>query len=151
MMLTNYMQRRQGLKNGTREPDPKKMPKPIARVSEKAKAKAGEDKKLFAEDKEFYLEIWVASPHVCQCCGNKLGKEPLTLFFHHLLPKAVYPQFRHTPENIMILCPDCHTQAEVDLDKVPKVRIRTNEARALLLGEIAEAEIVEVKLLTAPE
>lgn len=27
------MQRRQGLKNGTREPDPKKVPKPIARVT----------------------------------------------------------------------------------------------------------------------
>ena len=50
----------------------------------------------------------------------------------------------------MILCPDCHAQAETDLDKVPKVRIRTYEARALLLGEFLQAEVVEPKLLTAP-
>lgn len=150
-MLSEYLQRRLDLKNGVREKDPPKARQPLRKQSEKAKAAVVDGKKLFAEDKEFYADIWSASPHVCQSCGKHLPKEPLTLYFHHLIPKGPYPQFRHTHENIMILCPDCHTQAESDLDKVPRVRIRTNEARALLLGEIAQAEVIEVKLLNAPE
>lgn len=116
-----------------RTPREKKAPKSIARVSEKKKEKAADEKALFAADKEFYAEIWVASPHVCQDCGRHLGREPLTTFFHHLLPKKPYPQFRHTPENIMILCPDCHTQAETLLDHAPKVKARRDEVQKLLL------------------
>lgn len=117
-----------------RTPKEKKLPQPIARMSEKKKAQLGAEKKLFQEDKEFYAEIWSCSPHVCQACNKNLGREPLTLFFHHLLPKDIYDQFRHTPENIMILCPDCHTQAETLLDHAPKVKARRDEVAKLLLG-----------------
>lgn len=114
--------------------EPKKQ-KPIARVSEKRKAEIAEEKKLTALDKLFYLEVWTASPHVCQCgCGKSLGREPLTLFFHHLLPKAIYPQFRHTPENIMLLSPDCHSAVESNLDNRPRVRQRREEVYKLLIG-----------------
>lgn len=128
------MIRRQGLKNGTREPDAKKLPVPIAKQSEKKKKEQKDENALFAADKDFYAEVWNSSPHKCEECGRKLGKEPLTLFFHHVLPKRQYPQFRHTHENIMILCPDYHTQAEVDIDKTPKVKIRTAEVTKLLLA-----------------
>ena len=118
---------------GIREPDPKKEKKPIVKVSEKKKAQQKEERELFAADKEFYAEIWLASPHTCQNCGKNLGKEPLTTFFHHLLPKKPYPEFRHTPENIMILCPDCHTQAETFLDHLPKVKARRDEVMKILI------------------
>jgi 5-methylcytosine-specific restriction endonuclease McrA len=109
----------------------------IPKVSAKRKKQIEQDKQTFEEDKAFYLEIWLASPHVCQCgCNKKLGKEPLTLFFHHLLEKRNYPQFRHTPENIMILAPDCHQQAEADMDKIPKVRQRRNEVAKLLGADL---------------
>jgi hypothetical protein len=88
---------------------------------------------LLEADKAFYKEIWDASPHVCQQCGCKLGKTPRTFYFHHLLKKSIYPQFRHTPENIMILCLQDHNQAEIDLEKVPKVLVRTREAEKILL------------------
>jgi len=123
----------QDLKDKAKEPKVKK-PYFIPKVSKKRAAQIDLDKQIFEQDKVFYKEVWDASPHVCQCgCGRKLGKEPLTTFFHHLLPKAKYPQFRHTFENIMVLCPDCHTQAESDLDKVPEVRRRTEEAKKILL------------------
>lgn len=81
----------------------------IRKVSEKRAKKLLQQKATFEEDKLFYAEIWLASPHICQCnCKAKLGKEPLTTFFHHLLFKAQYPELRHVPENIMILHPDCH-------------------------------------------
>lgn len=132
--MSDYLLKRRLLKQGLRDPDPKKEKTPMRRQSEKAKAKEADDRKLFAADKEFYAEIWLASPHVCFECGKKLGKEPLTLFFHHLLAKAHYPEFRHTPENIAILCPDDHQQAEMDLDKVPKVKARREEVYKLLIN-----------------
>lgn len=118
-----------------RQKKEKKPPTPIASVSEKKKKVLAEEKKLFAADKDFYAEVWAASPHICQECLTKLGREPLTLFFHHLLEKRNHPEFRHTHENVMILCPDCHTQAESDIDKTPKVRERRNEVIKLLLNK----------------
>lgn len=105
----------------------------IPKVSAKRKKQIEADKETFEQDKIFYAEVWAASPHICQSCGCNLGKEPLTLFFHHLLPKARYPHLRHVPENIVIICPDCHQQTHSDLDKVPKVKARTEEAKRLLL------------------
>lgn len=116
-----------------REPKAKKPPAPIAKVSEKRKTQIVEDKKTTALDKEFYAEIWASSPHKCEECGKNLGKEPMTIFFHHLLEKRNYGEFRYTPENIMILCPDHHTQAETDIDKVPKVKARRTQVEKLLL------------------
>ena len=116
-----------------REPKAKKLPQPIAKVSEKKKKEQAEEKKVTAMDKEFYLERWVSAPHKCEECGKGLGREPLTIFFHHLLEKRNYPEFRYIPENIMILCPDHHAQAETDIDKVPKVKTRREQvAKALL-------------------
>lgn len=114
--------------------DPKPVKKyTIPKVSKKRQKKLEDQKELAKLDKEFYLEHWLACPHKCEQCGKKLGKEPLTLFFHHALPKRNYPQFRHTHENIIVVCPDCHQQAETDLDKVPIIKMRTQEIDKLLL------------------
>lgn len=116
-----------------RQPKEKKKPKPIARQSEKAKAKLKEEKDTFEQDKLFYAEHWAASPHKCEECGTGLGNEPLTLFFHHAIPKRLRPGLRHVHENIIVLCPDCHSQAETDISKVPYVQQRTGEIKKLLL------------------
>jgi 5-methylcytosine-specific restriction endonuclease McrA len=128
--MTYQDERREHINAGRPEKPKKKYT--IPKVSAKRVLKIEEGKKTFEEDKKFYKEIWDASPHVCQECNKKLGKEPLTLFFHHALPKRNFPEFRHTAENIIILCPDCHQQAETDLDKVPGVKKRTEEIKVLL-------------------
>ncbi len=112
-----------------------KVQKPIAKRSVKAQAKFKDQLEQSAMDREFYAEIWSASPHTCQCgCGKKLGNEPLTTYFHHLLEKQSYPAFRHTPENIMILAPECHKAInDGGLDKRPEVKRRTAQALKLLL------------------
>ncbi len=120
------------LKNAALEPKIAKT-YTIPKVSEKRKKKLEQNNELSALDKNFYAEIWLASPHKCQSCGCGLPKEPLTIFFHHLFEKRNYPQFRHTPENIMILCADCHTQTETDINKVPKVLTRRKQAEKDLL------------------
>jgi 5-methylcytosine-specific restriction endonuclease McrA len=133
MMESQYLKDRLARLLGRKEPEPKKERTPIPKISAKKKKQLVEEKKTAAMDKEFYLEIWSSSPHACEECGRKLGKEPLTIFFHHLIPKSSHPEFRHTHENVMILCPDHHAQAETDLDKVPEVKARTEEVRKLLL------------------
>jgi len=110
-----------------------KVKKPIAKQSAKAKAKIVEDKEVFNQDKIFYAEIWAASPHKCEACKANLGKEPLTTFFHHALPKSLYPAFRHTYENIIILCPACHNQTENNLEKIPYVKKRVYQIKKQLL------------------
>lgn len=102
--------------------------KPIAKKSAKKLKQEVEHKELLKKDREFYIEVWNSSPHVCRECERKLGRILNTIFMHHLLPKAKYPAYRHTPENIVILCPDHHSQAEINIDKVPKVKQLTKEA-----------------------
>jgi hypothetical protein len=111
----------------------KKAPTPIAKKSAKKIAAEAEEKKLFEADKLFYLEIWKERPHRCECCGKELLGEPLTVYFHHLLEKERYDELRHIKENIMLLCADDHTQVHSNIDKVPEVKRRRNEAIKLLL------------------
>ena len=106
----------------------------IPKVSAKRKAQIEIDKNIFEQDKIFYKEIWDNSEHKCQCgCNQRLGKEPLTSFFHHLLEKAKYPQFRHEHSNIMILHPDCHNAYHSMSSNRPEVIRRRNEVEKLLL------------------
>ena len=121
--MTNYQQDLQRLKLYGKQAQPKKYYQ-IPKVSAKRKMQIVEDKILFEQDKDFYKEIWAASPHTCQECNCKLGKEPLTIFFHHIMPKSIYPQFRHEPSNIAILCLECHSKCETNIDFAPKTKLR---------------------------
>jgi 5-methylcytosine-specific restriction endonuclease McrA len=105
----------------------------ISKVSEKRKKKIAEDRVILDKDEEMRIVIWAASAHVCQNCGVHLGNKFKKWNFHHLLPKAKYPQFRHTPEVIILLCLTCHSQAETNIDFAPKIKARTQEAEKLLL------------------
>lgn len=123
--------------------DPKPVKKyTIPKVSKKRAKKILEQKATFEQDKLFYAEIWIASPHICQCgCKKKLGKEPLTTFFHHLLFKAQYPELRHTPENIMILHPECHNAYHTFPDSRSEVQRRQAQVLTLLeSGKLNEKE-----------
>mgnify|MGYP000856098624 FL=1 len=66
-------------------------------------------KKKFDKKKlhDLYMEIWNERGPICEITGRYLGKEPLTVFFDHLLEKNKYPSLIFEKKNI-ILC-----QAEV--------------------------------------
>lgn len=121
------------LKEKAKEPKAAKVYR-IPKVSAKRAAKIVDDKILLEKDKEFYKEVYAASPHACQNCGCKLPKEPSNFMFHHLLEKRNYPDLRHVHENIMILCLTCHSKAETNLDFAPKIRDRRNEVEKILLN-----------------
>lgn len=115
--------------------EPKKPKKyVIPKVSKKRQKKLEEQKELLKQDEEFYKEVWAASPHKCQNCDCKLPKTPYNWMFHHLLEKRNYPQFRHTPENIMILCLTCHSKAETNIDFAPKIQIRRIQVEKQLMA-----------------
>jgi 5-methylcytosine-specific restriction endonuclease McrA len=107
----------------------------IRKVSEKRAKKIEEGKEILKMDEEMRVMIWANSAHVCQSCGSHLGNKFKNWNFHHLLPKAKYPQFRHEPANIMLLCLECHSRAEhTNKDLIPpKVVARTLEAEKLFL------------------
>lgn len=124
----------QELKSRAKEPKPVKK-YVIPKVSAKRKKQMEQDKATLEQDKEFYKEIYAASPHKCQNCDCKLPKEPFTFMFHHLLEKRNYPHFRYTPENIMILCLECHSKAETNIDFAPKIKARREQVEKLLLDQ----------------
>lgn len=94
----------------------------LKRVSLKQRLKIEQKKEITKRDHETYREIWKDRPHTCIESGRGLGKEPLTTYFHHLLKKETFPQYRWEKWNIVILSPEMHGNAESDLDKVPKVK-----------------------------
>ncbi len=63
--------------------------------------------------------------------GEYLGKEPLTIFFHHILPKEKYPEACFDEENIILLTLDEHTNVESNMYKYDIV----NTKRQLLLSK----------------
>ena len=105
--------------------------KQVNKISAKGIQKKLDKKDLILEDFAFYLKLWneerfIYQRQYCYECGKGLS-EPLTLYFHHLLPKESYPQFRHLDKNIAIICGDCHTQIHRDKDKVPKLKLLTEQ------------------------
>jgi len=72
-----------------------------------------------------FKEIWKERPHKSEVSGDNLGKEALSLYFHHILPKSKYPQFRNLKENIILLTADEHANVESDIyryEKINKIR-----------------------------
>lgn len=118
-------------------------PKPLKKMSEKGKFKLVLKQDEQQKDHKFYLDVWhskfftselsdgnyyLQRTPFCQNCNRRLmtkGEQedfPLTIWFHHLLPKAKFPKFRHKEWNIAVLCAHCHSQCETDIDKVPKIK-----------------------------
>jgi len=79
--------------------------------------------------REFFLKIWRKRRHYSEVSQEYLGKNPLTIFFHHILAKEKYPQAAFDEENIILLTFDEHTAVENDMYKYEKI----NEKRKQLL------------------
>ena len=105
----------------------------IPKISEKRKKKIEADKEVLKLDEELRKLVWNASDHRCIECGRHLGNKYKKWNFHHCLPKAKYPQFRHEPFNIVLVCLEDHSKAETNLDFAPKIKLRTLEVEKILL------------------
>jgi len=100
----------------------KKLDKPV---------KSDEEIRQISEMREFFLQIWSKRPHHSEVSGRWLGREPLTVFFHHVLSKEKYPEASLDEENIVLLTLDEHEQAELDIYRYEEI----NEQRKYLLNK----------------
>ena len=84
--------------------------------------------KLIIEEKssmrEMFLKIWKKRLHKSEISGEKLGTEPLSIFFHHILPKEKYNQAALDEENIILMTLDEHSNVENDIYRYEEVNKR---------------------------
>lgn len=71
--------------------------------------------------RSFFLKIWSVRPHYSQLSNTYLGKEPLSVFFHHILPKEKFPEAMFDEENIVLLTLDEHSDVERSMYKFEKI------------------------------
>ena len=81
-------------------------------------------KDQFTIMRNFFLSIWNTRLHKSEISGEYLGKEAMSTYFHHILPKEKYPQASLDEENIVILTLDEHTNVENDIYKYEIINTR---------------------------
>jgi len=103
--------------------------KPMSKMSSlfyKKLDKSEEVNRNISDRNEFFLHIWKKRPHRSEISGEFLGNEPLTVFFHHILPKEKYPQGALDEENIILLTLQEHDQVEMDMYRYEEINTRRN-------------------------
>jgi hypothetical protein len=83
-----------------------------------------ECKKELAEMQQFFLQIWKKRQHLSEISGLPLVGEPLSVYFHHILPKEKYPQAALDEENIILLTLNEHDQVESNIYRYEEVNKR---------------------------
>lgn len=88
---------------------PKTHIKPMRASTTASREKRREDTD---EMRKFFLTIWSKRPHYSEVSGEWLGKEPLSIYFHHILPKNKYPEAKLDEDNIALTTFDEHQNVE---------------------------------------
>ena len=76
--------------------------------------------------REMFLDIWKKRAHYSEISGQYLGKEPMSTYFHHILPKEKYPEACLDEENIILLTLEEHSNVENDMYRYEEVNKRRN-------------------------
>lgn len=96
-------------------PNPVKVQKPIAKVSEKKKAENAINTVEDAELQAAFLMFRKKMKGKCEHCGGKSCKDDNKYWKHsaaHIFPKALFPSIKSHPLNFIELCfweKSCHT------------------------------------------
>jgi hypothetical protein len=77
--------------------------------------------------REMFLDIWKKKPHKSEVSGVYLGKEPMSTYFHHILPKEKYPEACLDENNIILLTLEEHSNVENDMYRYEEVNKRRNQ------------------------
>jgi len=115
--------------------------KPIKKVSLKQNQLLGERRLQQKKDWLFFISIWEERPHVDFETDEYISGEPLTLYFHHVLSKSKYPQFRYCKWNIVIVTWATHSKAETNIEFVPKIKAYRNELLKSL-NSLGKSELI---------
>lgn len=77
--------------------------------------------------KDLFLRIWKKRLHLSEVSGLPLVGEPLSVYFHHILPKSKYPEAALDEENIILLTLLEHEQVESDMYRYEEVNKRREQ------------------------
>lgn len=78
---------------------------------------------------EFFLSIWEKRPHKSEISGKSLGKEILSVYFHHILPKKEYPYAKYDRQNIILLTLEEHDNVEIDMYRYEEINKRREQLK----------------------
>jgi len=82
-----------------------------------------------SEMQQFFLQIWKKKQHLSEISGLPLVGEPLSVYFHHILPKNKYPEAALDEENIILLTLNEHDQVESDIYRYEEVNKRREQLK----------------------
>lgn len=113
-MLSEYLLKLRGIKDGSIEKDPKKEKKGLNRVSEKTLAKQAEEKAAGGDPEKKALNKWFAliekeQAGQCKCweCGKHIPDGFIRCATSHIFPKAAFRSVATYPLNYLILSASC--------------------------------------------
>jgi len=92
----------------------KKLSSKLSKKLDKS-VKKDESIRQISEMREFFLQIWKKRLHLSEVSGLPLVGEPLSVYFHHILPKEKYPKAMFDEENIVLLTLEEHINVESDM------------------------------------
>jgi 5-methylcytosine-specific restriction endonuclease McrA len=82
----------------------------------KKKSKSAEQIQQQKDDIErmwsLFRKIWKERGPYSEVSDQYLGREPLSIMFHHIWPKSKYPALKYVEENIILLTAEEHTKIE---------------------------------------
>lgn len=96
-------------------------PKPTRSLRTKKQSSPKED---INQMREFFMDIWRKRRHVSEVSDTYLGKEPLSIYFHHILPKEKFKQAQYDEANIILLTFDEHMNCESDMYRYEEINKR---------------------------
>ncbi len=115
----------------------------MKRISDKQREKLAEKKKIQAIMHSIFMDIWNERKHNSEISGRWLGKEALTTFFHHILPKSKYPDAIFDAENIILLTSDEHAKVESDPVCFEEVNKRREQLKIKYVSRSFKKELLE--------
>ena len=74
--------------------------------------------------REMFINIWKKRRHYSEVSGDYLGKEPMSIYFHHILAKEKYPEACLDEENIILLTLEEHSNVENDMYRYEEINNR---------------------------
>lgn len=107
-----------------------KTKKPLkATRSLRMKNRKGVDENPREENKELvelYMRIWSKRPNYSEISGEWLGREPLSIFFHHIIPKRENKEAIFDEENVILLTFQEHQNVENNKFRYEEINNRRN-------------------------
>jgi hypothetical protein len=78
------------------------------------------------QQRDMFMNIWKKKRHYSEVSNTYLGSEPMSTYFHHILPKEKYPEACLDEENIILLTLEEHSNVENDMYRYEEVNKRRN-------------------------